>query len=368
MLGRDCYAKEDIVSLLEATDPVDIEAIRRQAEAVLLENCGGDVFLRGLVEFSNICACDCLYCGIRKSNQAVRRYLLSQEEIVQAAIQCAQRGYGSYVLQSGERQDEPFIQFVEQAIRAVKRQTTGGHLPQGLGITLSIGEQSRETYERLFAAGAHRYLLRIETSSPSLFRALHPPAQGFEERLACLRALRETGFQVGSGVMIGLPGQTIEDLADDLLFFRDLDVDMIGMGPYIVHRQTPMARHRETVAAQRPRILTQALLMIAVARLVLRDVNIVATTALEAMAPQGQELGLSFGANVIMPPLTPASASNDYTLYEGKPLAADGGDQLEQARQARIRSLGREIGLNRWGDPLHYFRRKAQPAARASCD
>ncbi len=362
VLDKDAYTRSDIVSLLEATDPEDIEAIRSKAESVLLVHCGGGVFLRGLMEFSNVCACDCHYCGIRKSNGAVHRYTIPKEEIVEAAMRCARKGYGSMVLQSGERRDEFFIQFVEDVVRAVKERTTNEHLPDGLGVTLCIGEQSREVYERLFAAGAHRYLLRIETSSPRLFEALHPPAQRFYERVACLRALHDIGFQTGTGVMIGLPGQTTGDLADDLLFFRRIDVDMIGMGPYIVHRQTPMARYAGEMSENRRRVLALALLMIAVARITLKDVNIAATTALEAMHPAGRELGLRFGANVVMPPVTPLGASRSYTLYEGKPLPPDDRAAAGESFEERVRSMGRGIGFNSWGDPLHYFRRTEQGA------
>jgi biotin synthase len=193
-----------------------------------------------------------------------------------------------------------------------KRKATG--LPKGLGLTLCVGEQSEETYVRLFEAGAHRYLLRIETANPALFASIHPPEQKFETRLVCLRKLRKIGYQVGTGVMIGLPEQTLHDLADDILFFKNEDIDMIGMGPFIPHEDTPLWTSPCPAAAERLRL---GLMMIAVTRLVLRNVNIAATTALQALDPLGREKALRYGANVMMPLMTPEGPREDYQLYPG---------------------------------------------------
>jgi biotin synthase len=358
ILAGETFARDDVIALLSTADPADVEAIRDAAYRVLVDNCGTKVYLRGLVEFSNRCACDCCYCGIRKGNVEVKRYTLTKDEIVDAARFCAEAGYGSMVLQSGERRDERFVSFVENVLQEIKRETASGSLPSGLGITLSVGEQTPAVYKRFFDAGAHRYLLRIETSSATLFTSIHPPRQTFEARLACLSSLRDIGYQVGTGVMIGLPGQTVEDLADDVLFFRAIDADMIGMGPFIAHRQTPMARHGEAMAACKKDTLELALRMIAVTRLACPDVNIASTTALQAMDPLGREMGLLHGANVVMPQVTPQRVRRDYQLYEGKPCLDENAQECRACLHGRIRSLGREPASGEWGDPKHFAARQ----------
>jgi len=347
------FSREEIAFLLGRREKAEVEVLRKAAEELCFAYVGNKVHFRGLVEFSNICVCDCHYCGIRKSNSEITRFFLTLDEVMQAAHWCSEQGYGSLVLQSGERRDEAFIEFVENAVRRIRAETRTAKQPDGLGITLCVGEQTRETYARFRAAGAHRYLLRIESSSPRLFRQLHPATQSLEHRLQCLQWLRETGFQVGTGVMIGIPGQTLEDLADDILFFRSLDVDMIGMGPYIVHKQTPMAAYEAEMASRGGEVYQLALNMIAVTRLVLRNVNIAATTALQAMKPTGREEGLTYGANVMMPQLTPTEFRKDYQLYEGKPCLDENRDQCRMCLQNRITGVGRVIGLHEWGDSRH---------------
>jgi biotin synthase len=258
------------------------------------------------------------------------------------------------VLQSGERRDESFVSFVEETVSDIKHATASEALPKGLGVTLCVGEQTEKTYARFFKAGAHRYLLRIETTSPQLFAKIHPPQQTLSARLACLRGLKRTGFQIGTGVMIGLPGQTIEDLAQDVIFFRDMDIDMIGMGPYIVHRQTPMARHEADIEKRKAELFDLALKMIAVVRIVCHNVNIASTTALQAMMPTGREQGLEFGANIIMPQVTPMGVRKNYLLYEGKPCLDENAAQCRICIETRIKSIGREIGKDAWGDSPHF--------------
>ncbi|MDR0306509.1 MAG: [FeFe] hydrogenase H-cluster radical SAM maturase HydE [Chitinispirillales bacterium] len=354
ILQKDNFTRDDIIRLLIADDPVDIELIREKAEQALLYKCGSKVFYRGLVEFSNNCVCDCHYCGIRKSNSAVKRFMLSKEEIISAARWCAEQGYGSVVLQSGERHDAAFVDFVEEVIKEIKSATVSQKLPKGAGVTLSIGEQSPQVYERFFKAGAHRYLLRVESSSPQLFSSIHPPSQSLEKRTGCLSALKRIGFQVGTGVMIGLPGQTAENLADDILFFKKMDVDMIGMGPYIVHRDTPMNVYTDYFNINRDKIYHTSLLMIAVCRLVLKDVNIASTTALQALRDDGREMGLRYGANIIMPQTTPVNVRRDYLLYENKPFLDESSEELRKQLDLRILSLGRETALDDWGDSKHF--------------
>lgn len=317
---------------------------------------GAKVYYRGLLEFSNRCRSDCSYCGIRKSNAKVERYTLSEEEIVAVARHCAEAGYGSLMLQSGERRDEPFIALLERVVRRIKRETRSAALPDGLGVSLCVGEQSREVYERLRAAGAHRYLLRIETSSPELFARLHPAGQSFEERVACLDTLSELGYLVGTGVMIGLPGQTVDDLASDILFFRGHRVDMVGMGPYIPHADTPMSGYAAQYAQRRREQLLLSLKMIAAVRLALRDVNIAATTALQAIHPFGREWGIRFGANIVMPLVTPVSVRRSYRLYDGKPCLDDAEGACLGCLSDRVATTGREVGVNEWGDAPHWVR------------
>ena len=220
ILNKSELNRNDLIQILSAESDEDMALLNSKANSVLIENCGNNVFLRGLLEFSNICINDCYYCGIRNSNKSVKRYFLDKTEIMKVAAWCAEQGFGSIVLQSGERNDELFISAVEDFVRAIKISTKSTELPNGLGITLSVGEQSIETYKRWFEAGAHRYLLRIETSSPELFNKIHPSEQRFDSRLQALKNIRETGFQVGTGVMIGLPGQTLENLVDDIMFFK----------------------------------------------------------------------------------------------------------------------------------------------------
>lgn len=355
VLGKERLTGDDRRLLLRAKDPGAVEDIRRFAQDLRLRQCGPYVYLRGLVEFSNICSNDCLYCGIRRSNKNVKRYELNVDRIVECSQWCASMGYGSVVLQSGERRDERFVDLVADAVGAIKQRTRSAALPGGLGITLCVGEQTPETYRRFFEAGAHRYLLRIETSNPVLFGKIHPPDQTLSSRIECLKVLREVGFQVGTGVMIGIPGQTTDDLADDIEFFVRHDIDMIGMGPFIPHDQTPLWSSACPDEAER---LRTSLLMIAVTRCSLPDINIAATTALQTLDEVGREKGLLFGANVIMPLLTPVDVRSDYLLYPGKPFFDETASQCMQRLESRITGAGLKIGYDQWGDSIHARKRQ----------
>ena len=337
-------ARADWAALLAADAPTARAALHGAALAVKHREVGPVVRPRGLVEFSNVCARNCRYCGIRRDNRTVRRYTMSDAEIVAAARQVAAAGLGSLVLQAGERRDPAFTDFVTGALEALHA-ATGGRL----AVTLSLGEQSAAVYRRWRDAGAHRYLLRIETSDPGLFRALHPDEQPWDRRRRCLDDLRALGYQVGTGVLIGLPGQTADHLAGDLLFMADLDVDMIGMGPFIPHAGTPLA----DASADPPRQLDLGLAMIACARLLLPDANIAATTALEALAPDGRRRGLLAGANVVMPNHTPPRYAGAYELYRGKPVAAD----PRGALAALAAEAGETVGWDEPGDSPRWRRR-----------
>ncbi|MCD6327467.1 [FeFe] hydrogenase H-cluster radical SAM maturase HydE [bacterium] len=353
LADRQSFSIDEMAAILSASDADDIEAIRDAAGKTLLSNCGPNVYYRGLIEYSNICNSDCRYCGIRRSNKGVNRYQLSLDRLLEAARWCAEQRFGSVVIQSGERQDEAFIETIVKALQLIKRETRSDVLPHGLGITLSIGEQTKETYRRFFEAGAHRYLLRIETSDPALFSRIHPDEQSLESRVAALRALSETGFQVGTGVMIGLPGQTSEHLANDIAFFKKINIDMIGMGPFIPHEATPLGNESLNDELQ----MRRSLLMIAMTRLAMPDINIASATALQALDPTGREKGLRFGANVIMPLLTPSDVRSDYLLYPGKPCLNESAIQCRDCLEARIKGIGRQIGYDQWGDSKHALKR-----------
>jgi len=348
-------SKNEIVEMLSLTNKDDVENLRQKAFDTATENLGPNVYYRGIVEFSNICALDCKYCGIRKGNKDVDRYWLTEEEVVETALWCADAGYGSTVLQSGERFDSKFVNFVESCVAKIKKGSISENLKEGLGITLSVGAHSAEVYKRFFDAGAHRYLLRIETTNRELFKKLHPETQTYDDRLTALQALKDTGFQTGTGVMIGIPGQTIEDLADDILFFKDFDIDMIGMGPYITSLGGAMT-NEDTM--DKDDLFQLALNMIAVTRLVLPDVNIAATTALQALMPIGREMGISYGANITMPNLTPKEMRKNYQLYEGKPCIDEARADCRSCLERRVQSVHRTVGWNAWGDSKHFLNRQ----------
>ena len=342
-------SRQDLVRLLEWPDARELFAA---AYDVKSREVGRAVSLRGLVECGNICAKNCLYCGIRRDNRNVHRYRMSADEIVRRAELAFEAGYGNLVLQSGELESEENTAFIERVLHRVRER-----FGDGFGVTLSLGEQSDDTYRRWRDAGAHRYLLRIETSSPELYARLHPAGHSWRRRRECLRSLRRNGYQVGSGVMCGLPGQTIDDLAADIEFFAEEDLDMIGMGPYIPHADTPLGRDAQWTPDVAARRLELGLRMIAVTRLHLRDVNIAASTALQALAPDGRERGLLAGANVIMPNVTDVKYRSDYLLYEGKPVDDENSCGSREALERSISAIGEGINWNMRGDSPHWGRR-----------
>jgi biotin synthase len=355
LLSKEKLDKEDMVTLLSLTNKKDLDALFDAAYAVKVKNCGKKVYFRGIIELSNICSKDCFYCGIRKSNKSVERYFLSLDEIIECARFAYEEGYGSVVLQSGERDDFVFTDFVVEALREIKKIGDGA-----LGITLSLGEQNDDVYKEWFLAGAHRYLLRIETTNRPLYESLHPRSHNYERRNACLSIMKKIGYQVGTGVMIGLPGQTISDLADDILFFRDFGIHMIGMGPYIPHKDTPMADSIPDFEKSKERQLELGLKMVAVTRLALKNVNIAATTALQALSDTGRELGLKAGANIIMPNLTDTRYRAAYQLYDNKPCINENAGMCRGCLEMRIKSIGEEIGYNTWGDSPKFKAEKSQ--------
>lgn len=349
--GRDLTDAE-LKFLLGVSDDGELARLYRTSYQIKLANVGNTVRLRGLIEIGNICTKDCFYCGIRKSNHHVQRFTMTLAEVAEAAKLAMEFGYGSVVIQGGERSDQSFTSFITQAIRQVKQISAGK-----LGITLSLGEQSREVLQQWFDAGAHRYLLRIEASNRELYQKLHPddPGHSYDTRVECLRLLRQVGYQVGTGVMIGLPMQTLDDLVDDLKFFRRMDVDMIGMGPYLPHHDTPLGR--QFAAADPAQALELGLKMIAVTRIYLQNVNIASTTALQTLAPDGRERGLLAGANVIMPNIGSLNYRHNYLLYDNKPGLDENAAAARQKLEAAIRRIGETVVYNDWGDSPHFKKR-----------
>ncbi len=351
--NNENFTRDNLIELLSLNNKNDISALFAKAYQQKVCEVGKKVYFRGIIELSNICDKDCYYCGIRKSNKNVERFQMSKEEIVNSAIWAFKNNYGSIVLQSGELQNANFADFIEEILLEIKKQTNGK-----LGITLSLGEQSKEVYQQWFNAGAHRYLLRIETTNPALYAKLHPGNHRFEERTKCLQLLKRIGYQVGTGVMIGLPFQSIANLADDIIFFKENDIDMIGMGPYIPHNETPLAKQMSFFDNKTGKMqLEMGLKMIAVTRLYLKDVNIAATTALQALHPQGREQGLQAGANIIMPNITDTKYRESYQLYDSKPCLDENSAMCKSCLSKRIDSIGEEIGFNEWGDSPHFFKK-----------
>jgi len=346
------FTRAELVRLLSA-EGEERQQLFQRAQTVKLQTVGNKVYFRGLVEFSNICAKDCLYCGIRKSNEKVVRYEATNEEILEACRFAWLNRFGSVVLQSGENSSPTFVKRVDLLLRKIKEISDNE-----LGITLSCGEQSLETYRQWRESGAHRYLLRIESSNPELYRKIHPENEfhSHERRLQALKDLKTCGYQVGTGVMIGLPFQTVEDLANDLLFFKRNDIDMVGMGPYLEHEDTPLYKFRSLIRTKQERF-DLALKMVATLRLLIPDINIAAATALQAIDPAGREKALTIGANILMPNLTPCNYRKEYQLYEDKPCLDEDAELCRNCLEARIELSGGEIGYGEWGDSKHYKKR-----------
>ncbi|MEN6305067.1 MAG: [FeFe] hydrogenase H-cluster radical SAM maturase HydE [Armatimonadia bacterium] len=317
----------DLAALLETSDPAVADVLLAAADTTRREHLGDGVQLRALIEFSNHCTRTCHYCGLRAANEAIPRYRMPLEEIVQAALRASALGYQTVVLQSGE---DPWYTCdrVSWLVREIKAQT-------GTAITLCLGERPRDHYAAWRDAGADRYLLRIETSSSVLYHALHP-GMSFGNRLRCLQTLKALGYQLGSGILIGLPGQTPLLLAKDLLFLRDLQPDMVGMGPFISHPQTPLAHHPGGA-------LDLTLRMMALARLLLPGCHLVATTALGSLDPLGRERGLQVGANVLMPNATPRQYRADYEIYPNKICLDEEPEHCRGCIERRLNTIGRHV-------------------------
>lgn len=327
--------KEEIVSLLSCKEP---EKIFEAADRVRKKYVGDEVHLRGLIEFSNICKQNCLYCGLRKDNDKIKRYRLTEEEIIDFARKASEYGYKTVVLQSGE--DAYFTaDKLSKIIKEIKK--------FDLAITLSIGEKTFEEYKAYKEAGADRFLIRIETTDKNLYTKLDPN-MNWENRLECIKHLRELGYEVGSGCLVGLPEQTLESLADDILFFKEIGADMIGIGPFIPNENTPL---KDAKGGE----FELALKVMAITRLLLPDINIPATTAMETLNPQGRLIALQSGANVVMPNVTEGEYRKLYEIYPGKICVNDTPTKCRGCITGKIQSIGRTVS-NDYG-----FRKKTLP-------
>lgn len=345
--------KDKIVEALSA-EGEDLQSLYDCAKQVKKNTVGNKVFYRGLIEYSNRCAKNCFYCGVRRGNKNVARYSLEDNEVIGAAKLAHEKGFGSLVLQSGERSDEYFVAKVAYLLRKIKQETNSG-----LHVTLSMGEQSEKTFRLWRSCGAHRYLLRIEASNPELYRKLHPAddLHSYDKRVEALGLLRKTGYQVGTGVMVGLPFQTPEDLADDLLFIKNQDVDMVGMGPYIEHEATPLFKYKDLLLPEEKRF-ELSMKMVALLRIMMPTINIAATTAMQTLDVYGREFALKIGANVIMPNITPLRYREGYQLYQNKPNLDEETDTSLKNLKRSIEQIGCVLAMGEWGDSKHFADRQ----------
>ena len=325
--------KEQLKVLLETEDTQTEEYLRKTAQETARRIYGNQIFIRGLIEFTNYCKNDCYYCGIRRSNQKADRYRLTKEEILDCCKAGYALGFRTFVLQGGE---DPFFtdEKICRLVSCIKEQYPD------CAVTLSIGEKSRESYQRYYDAGADRYLLRHETADTEHYHRLHPKELSLENRKRCLQDLKEIGYQVGCGFMVGSPGQTIDTLYEDLQFIRKLQPQMTGIGPFIPQQDTPFAGEAAGTLRQTVRLLS-------IIRLIHPHVLLPATTALGTIDPMGRELGVLSGANVVMPNLSPVSVREKYKLYDNKICTGDEAAECRNCMETRMNLIGYETVVSR---------------------
>lgn len=340
LIGEHKLRREELVELLYHVDSKEVmELLQKEALRLRHRYYGHKVYARGLIEFTNYCKNNCYYCGIQRDNHKVNRYRLSQEEI----LSCCEEGYGlgyrTFVLQGGE---DPYYtdEYMVEIITSIRR------LYPDCAITLSMGERSRESYRLFRQAGADRYLLRHETASEAHYASLHPGEMSLAHRKQCLYDLKELGYQVGAGMMVGTPGQTMEDLAEDFVFLQELHPHMVGIGPFIPHKETRYGKEKAGSVE-----LTLALL--AITRIFLPKVLLPATTALGTLDSRGREKGLLVGCNVVMPNLSPVKYRKDYELYDNKICTGEESAQCVSCIGNRVAAAGYEIVMER-GDCIEH--------------
>lgn len=333
-LERDrILTKEEFTALIENRSDKLAEYVFEKARRIRHRIYGKDVYIRGLIEFTNYCGNDCLYCGIRRSNKNADRYRLTKEDILECCETGHSLGFRTFVLQGGEDgfyTDDMLVDI----IKAVKK------IYHDCALTLSIGEKSRESYEKYFDAGADRYLLRHETADSCHYSKLHPTSLSLENRKRCLYDLKEIGYQTGSGFMVGSPFQTAECLAEDMIFLHELQPHMVGIGPFIPHHDTPFADEKQGT-------LELTLFMLGLLRLMLPNVLLPATTALGTIDPNGREMGILAGANVVMPNLSPKGVRKKYLLYDNKICTGDEAAECRQCLERRMNKIGYRIAVSR---------------------
>lgn len=336
LYNTNTATREELNYLLDNLTEKDKKYLIEKSHEIALNNYGNNVYIRGLIEFTNYCIRDCKYCGIRKSNNKADRYRLSIEQILECAELGDKLGYKTFVLQGGE--DLYFTdEIMVDIIKKIKEK-----YPYN-AITLSLGERSYKSYERMFKAGADRYLLRHETASKELYESLHPNSS-FKNRRMCLENLKKIGYQIGAGFMVGLPNQTNNDLVNDLLYLKELNPHMCGIGPFIPHQDTPLYNEKGGT-------LEKTTTMLALVRLMLPKVLLPATTALGSIDPLGREKGLKAGGNVVMPNLSPTNVREKYSLYDGKICTGDEAAECRACIEKRINKAGFKLNISR-GDSL----------------
>lgn len=324
--------REELLYLLDNINNEEKEYLITKADEVRKRVYGNKVYMRGLIEFTNFCRRDCMYCGIRRSNKNADRYRLTFDQIMECVDIGDKLGYKTYVLQGGEDAyftDDRMVEIIKEIKRRYPRNA----------ITLSLGERSYESYKKMFDAGADRYLLRHETASNHLYKKLHPGCT-MNERHECLYNLKKIGYQVGAGFMVGLPEQTNEDLVNDLIFVKKFEPHMCGIGPFIPQKDTPLG-------GEIGGTVEKTVLMLALVRLLLPDVLLPATTALGSIDPLGREKGIKAGGNVVMPNLSPTNVRDKYALYDGKICTGDEAAECRMCIEGRIRKAGYEIEVTR---------------------
>lgn len=328
-----CLSKEEFVFLLNHFTKETSDYLFEKARGIAFNRFDNRIYTRGLIEFTNVCRCNCLYCGIRRENRNAERYRLSEDEILACCKSGYALGFRTFVLQGGE---DPF--FKDEDIVRIIRAIKAAH--PDCAVTLSIGEKSGESYLSYFKAGADRYLLRHETANRAHYEKLHPAEQTFENRKRCLLDLKKIGYQVGTGFMVGSPYQTSEYLAEDLLFIKELDPQMVGIGPFIPHKDTPFADFPQGR-------LELTLFLIGLLRLMLPNALLPATTALGTVAPNGREFGILAGANVVMPNLSPVNVRKKYTLYDNKICTGEEAAECRMCLQNRMNAIGYRLTVDR---------------------
>lgn len=323
----------ELKELLEHYTQEDADYLSLKAREAREPYYQNKIYLRGLIEFSNYCKNDCYYCGIRRSNCNASRYRLTKEQILDCCEMGYRLGYRTFVLQGGE---DPYYKddIMVDIIKAIKTSYPD------CAITLSIGEKSYESYVRYFEAGADRYLLRHETANEEHYRKLHPEELTLKHRKNCLKELKEIGYQVGCGFMVGSPGQTTDCLVEDLLFIKELDPAMVGIGPFIPHHDTPFAQESSGT-------LELTLVLLSIIRLMKPNLLLPSTTALGTISPKGRELGIMAGANVVMPNLSPRDVRKKYLLYDNKICTGDEAAECRVCLERRVKSIGHEIVVDR---------------------